>query len=300
LKDKIIPIFWNLEEKRIRAGWRVAIAWVGTLIIFFPIQAWLSEFVPKSLPKDQRIDILIAVFAVVITGTLWIFRTKMDKRPFKSLGLKMDKHTLKDVIAGYGISAILVAMVLAVEVGLGWLSFEVIEFDTYTLVINLLYMFLVTGLIVSWWENLFFISYLYLNFKDGCGIWCAYILCLLIFSLLHLANPHASLWSFFGIVLIHAYEIYAFLKRKNLWLAFGIHAGWNSFQGLAGFSVSGQSSNQIIKQINVTPDWLGGGEFGPEAGLIILLVGIVAFALIKHYSNWVRGKDPLKVVSANH
>lgn len=285
MNQKIKTFFWNSPESRLRSGWRILFTTVGTLIVFFPIQAALKWIVPKDLPKDQSIDILISVFADVITFTLCFARKYIDKRSFSSMGVQFKKGIFHDIIAGYTISAILVATVIMVEISFGWLSFETTKLEWSVLLVQLLYLFIVTGLVVAWWENLFFVSYLFINFKDGCGFWCSYIVVCLIFGLIHSFNPSASVWSFAGIVLIHSYEIFAFLRRKNIWLVLGIHAGWNTFQGLAGFSVSGQSNNQVIKQTNITPAWLGGGEFGPEAGLIIVFVGIIAFTLIWFYSQ---------------
>ncbi|MCI0618850.1 CPBP family intramembrane metalloprotease, partial [bacterium] len=233
-----------------------------------------------------KIDILFIFFGLIATIVIWITRTRIDKRSFVSLGLTTQKSALRDIVAGYFISAVLVGTILAIEIGFGWVSFEVVPLEWPALLSRILYLFFVTGLVVAWWENLFFVSYLFINVRDGCGFWCSFIINCLISGLVHSINPNASVWAFAGIVLIHSYEIFGFLKMKNLWLILGIHAGWNSFQGLTGFNVSGRTGNQVINQINMTPKWLGGGDFGPEAGLIILLIGIIAFALIHYYSKW--------------
>ena len=265
------------------------------LLIFQLLRLAIKPILPVGWTKNQKLDFYIACLAVIATLVIWKTRTLIDKRTFISLGLDTKKWVFKDFAAGVLISAILVGVVIAIEVAGGWVTFEFVQLSKTDIIFRLLNLFLLTGFIVAWWENLFFVSYLFLNLKDGCGFWCAFILNCLIFSLIHLSNPNASIASFGGILLIHAYEIYAFLKTGNLWLVLGIHAGWNSLQGLAGFTVSGQTENQVIAQVNTTPEWLGGGLFGPEAGLIIVLTSLIAFALIWFYSKWTRGASKLDI-----
>ena len=271
-----------------RSGWRILLTWLTMLLIFQLMRMAIHPTLPDYWSKSQKIDFYLICFAIIASLVLWKSRIHIDKRPFHSLGLNANRGAVRDVAAGFIISAILVLTVILIEVANGWLSFEVLRLQKTEIATGLFHLVFVGGFVVAWWENLFFVSYLFLNFKDGCGFWCAYVLNCLIFGLIHLSNPNANIAAFGGIVLIHAYEIFAFLKTRNLWLVLGIHAGWNSLQGLAGFAVSGQAENQIIAQVNITPTWLGGGLFGPEAGLIIVLTSIIAFALIWLYTKWTR------------
>ena len=285
---KVKTIFWNDLEGRIRSGWRVLATWLLMLLVFLPIQALVKPMLPGHWTRDQKIDLLLVCFAVVATVVMWVSRTWIDKRAFVSLGLDTKKWMLKDIAAGYLISAILVTTILVIEMGFGWLSFEIGRVKWLETIPKIMYLFLVTGLAVAWWENLFFVGYLFLNLRDGCGFWWSVILNCLIFGLIHAINPNTSIWAFGGIVLIHAYEIFGFLKTGNLWLILGIHAGWNFFQGLAGFTVSGRTGIQVLEQTNNTPAWFGGGKFGPEAGVVMVLTGILAFTLITLYAKWTR------------
>jgi membrane protease YdiL (CAAX protease family) len=292
---KFKRLFWNDSEERLRAGWRILLTWVVMLLIFQLLHQILKPLLPTGWTKSRRLDFYLACLAVIATLVIWKSRIWIDKRTFVSLGLNTQKWIIKDIGAGFLISTILVGVIIAIEVAGGWVTFELIQLDTTGIVFRLLNLFLLTGFVVAWWENLVFVSYLFLNLKDGCGFWCAFILNCLIFSLFHLSNPHASIASFLGILLIHAYEIFAFLKTGNLWLVLGIHTGWNSLQALAGFAVSGQTENQVIAQVNSTREWLGGGLFGPEAGLIIVLTSIIAFAFISFYTKWTRGASKLVI-----
>lgn len=285
MKTRILAIFRNQSEGRLRAGWRIVLTWAAFLAVFLPIQAILKPLIPASWSRDQAIDLLLLIVAFIATIIILISRVWIDKRSVGSLGVKAQKGFLRDILAGFAISAILVLIVLSIEVGFGWVRFEIVQAEWPTQLTRILYLFILTGLVVSWWENLFFVSYLFLNFRDGCGFWCAFILNCLIFSFIHMGNPNASIWAFGGIFLIHSYEIFGFLRTKNLWLILGVHAGWNFFQGLAGFPVSGNTANRVVTQVNTTPTWLGGGEFGPEAGLVMVITGTAAYLMIWFYTK---------------
>lgn len=64
-----------------------------------------------------------------------------------------------------------------------------------------------------------------------------------------------------------------FLRSGDLWLAIGVHYGWNWGLSLSGAQVSGFQMSAIGARIqwSVNPLWTG-GDYGPEAGLLCTLV----------------------------
>lgn len=281
---KLATAFWNPTEARLRAGWRILLTWALITLLFLPIMGGLKLVFPPAWDKHQKIDVMLAFVAVIATVVIPIVRRRIDKRSIASLGL-VRFRAARDTAAGFVISALLVTIVVAVESAFGGLRFELVEVDGSARIADSLYLLVFSGLVIAWWENLFNVSYLFENLRDGCGFWCAYAVNCLLFGLLHMANPNAGIAAFAGVALIHSYEIYGYLRTKRLWLILGIHAGWNFFQGLAGFPISGSGRNPIVQQINATPSWLGGGKFGPEAGLVIVPVAIAAYAMIHLYSR---------------
>jgi hypothetical protein len=74
----------------------------------------------------------------------------------------------------------------------------------------------------------------------------------------------------------------AFLGSKRLWLGFGIHFSWNFVQGVVlGFPVSGGvMPGSVFSQSVSGPDWLTGGAYGPEGGLIAIGFRFVVAGLV--------------------
>jgi membrane protease YdiL (CAAX protease family) len=82
-----------------------------------------------------------------------------------------------------------------------------------------------------------------------------------------------------------------YLQTKQLWLGIGLHMGWNYFEGnVFGFQVSGLDTFRLIHQTVAGPDWITGGMFGPEAGLIVLPAMALGVGLIYAYCRYWRPK----------
>ncbi|MFJ5034530.1 lysostaphin resistance A-like protein [Streptomyces sp. NPDC088560] len=99
----------------------------------------------------------------------------------------------------------------------------------------------------------------------------------LFFGAAHLANPGATLWSGVAIateagVMLGA----AFLWRRSMWLAVGVHFAWNTTEQLLGVPVSGHTPDARLFSVR-TSGWhlLTGGGFGLEASVIPVVIGLL-------------------------
>lgn len=98
----------------------------------------------------------------------------------------------------------------------------------------------------------------------------------LFFGIAHLGNPGASLWSAFAIsleagVLLGA----AFLWRRNLWFAMGLHFAWNAIEGVLGIPVSGHSAAGLFTVEVNGAALLTGGDFGLEGSLVPVVMSLL-------------------------
>lgn len=98
---------------------------------------------------------------------------------------------------------------------------------------------------------------------------------------MHMITPNATIWSSIAIAIEAGLLLGAAFKcAKSLWLPIGIHWAWNFTQGnVFGFSVSGHEKEEsILDAVTTGPSYLTGGEFGPEASIIALLLGTMLSA----------------------
>ena len=75
----------------------------------------------------------------------------------------------------------------------------------------------------------------------------------------------------------------AYVVTRSLWLPIGLHFAWNfTHAGIFGAALSGsESTPDGLFQLELSgPTWLTGGEFGPEASLLALLVCLIPTILM--------------------
>ena len=111
------------------------------------------------------------------------------------------------------------------------------------------------------------------------GTWGALLLTAALFGAAHATNPGATVSSSLAIALEAGILLGAtYAATTRLWLPIGAHIGWNFTEGsLFGMSVSGGTANSgIIRGTLSGSQILTGGQFGPEASIVAVLVCLVA------------------------
>lgn len=119
------------------------------------------------------------------------------------------------------------------------------------------------------------------------GLFWGVLLSSSLFAILHLFNPSVSLIAMLNLFLFGLFAALYALYEEGLWGVFSIHAVWNWAQGnIFGFEVSGnpQAGGALIDLMEVGPDYLTGGPFGPEGGLAVTAVLGVSCVVV-----WVLG-----------
>jgi hypothetical protein len=132
------------------------------------------------------------------------------------------------------------------------------------------------------------------------GTWATVLPMGILFGLAHAFNESVSQLGVANTVAWGVLLGYAVLRSGDLWLAIGIHFGWNWMLPLFGVNLSGFR----IRVTSYTLQWKigemwSGGDYGPEAGLLCTAVlgAMIAFLwwapIVKQSLPLVeRGKEP--------
>ena len=137
-------------------------------------------------------------------------------------------------------------------------------------------------------EELLFRGVLFRVVEERAGTWISLLGTGLVFGLMHLANPDASLWGAIAIAIEAGFMLAAcYAATRNLWVPIGLHFGWNfAAGGISGVVVSGNGeSDGLLDASTSGPDLLSGGDFGPEGSLYTVGAGLlltVVFLWIAH------------------
>ncbi|MGH8174599.1 MAG: lysostaphin resistance A-like protein [Rhodanobacteraceae bacterium] len=116
------------------------------------------------------------------------------------------------------------------------------------------------------------------NLERLAGTWISLAVTALLFGAMHLGNAHATTLSSLAIALESGVLLAtAYVATRTLWWPIGIHIGWNfSEGGIFGLAVSGGESQGLIQVSTEGSPWLTGGDFGPEASALAVLVCLAA------------------------
>lgn len=277
------------SDHRLRAGWRI----LGFLIVFYALAIPASLAVLAAIPRLALEPAAAGalkgtVVALVATIAVLLARRHLDHQSFVSLGLAPSRP-FADLLFGFGVSAVIVAAAIGVQVALGWATVQSGGATTGQAFL----VFVGSAATIAWWEELVFRGYVLQNLIEGLGRPSAVTTSVILTGLFHVANPHATVTSTLIIAAIGYMHIVAYLLTRQLWLTLGLHAGWNFAQGgLFGLPVSGRPSASVLSTSLTGPSWASGGPFGLEASLPGLIYPVLAIAASYLWSR--RGSATLR------
>jgi membrane protease YdiL (CAAX protease family) len=227
---------------------------------------------------------------------LFVFSRYIDRRPMLDLGLRINREWWFDLAAGLVIGAFSLTAVALLENGLGWAEFKLIpqnSLNTPIFVTALLALLNLTA--VGFGEELTFRGYQLTNLAEGyakrAGRKKAIIIALSLtsafFGVAHLLNPNAGLLPTLNITLAGLLFGLAYVWSGSLALPLGIHIAWGYFEEfIYGYANSGQAPfNSLMTNTVTGPELWTGGAFGPEGGLLILLLLLLDIGLVSIWIN---------------
>ena len=208
-----------------------------------------------------------SVYILAMYGTYWLFVHWIEKRPPTEISLQGAGAELgKGVLIGMGLFIIVIAIL--------WLagSYQVLGYQLPPLILSALGFAISTGFT----EELIFRGILFRIIEEGLGTWIGLTISAAIFGLLHIFNPNATLISSLAIALEAGLMLAAtFIYTRRLWLPVGLHLAWNFTQGsIFGVTVSGNPADGLLRSRLVGPELLSGGEFGAEASVVAVVLGL--------------------------
>lgn len=311
---KLVNLFWNHNEGRIRSLFRLAIQSLLFLILAFGVIFFLGDILLPLLPEDS--DLLTVelrnnfLFAEMLSpfipllaalSSIWIAGKILDRRRFKDFGFHFSWQWFVDLGFGFLLGAILMLMIFLVEWSLGWVTitgfgqshYSGVSFGVGSLVNIFSY------ICIGIYEELLFRGYHLRNLAEGMNhkvvgsktaLILAFFMSSIIFGLLHAANPNANWLSTLNIILAGMFLASGYIFTGELSIPIGLHISWNYFQGAVfGFPVSGtQPAASLIGIDQLGSDLITGGNFGPEAGILGLLAMVLGTIFI---FLWVKNRN---------
>lgn len=234
---------------------------------------------PAGLPRFLG----AAAVALAVVGTWKLLQSGYERRPDGEFPFLC---ALREWGAGLGLGAAVFAAMAGLVALLGGLRVAGVNG------LGDLWGMLAMALTSSVVEETLFRGILFRHIERMAGTWAALALTSAFFGAAHLANPGATWFAAVAIcveagVLLGA----AYMLSRRLWLAVGIHAGWNFTQGWV-FSApvsGGKTPEGLLITLRQGPEWLTGGAFGLEASAVAMVVASIAGVLLLVWAVRLRG-----------
>jgi hypothetical protein len=238
------------------------------------VAIWIAFGYAVVLPLSAigaRGDVLTAfVFTAGALVATYVLTRFINRKPFASVGLWFHASALPEFLWGCLLGFLMMAGVFLVMLSAGIVEVRQQEMGISDILIVLGSSFLVFGLGAAI-EEIVFRGYPFQTLVQGITLLPATILMALLFAAAHLGNPNTSFVGITNVGLAAIWLSVAYVKTKGLWLPFGLHFSWNFSQTtIFSFRTSGIefAENRVFLSTVSGPDWLTGGSFGPEGGVL--------------------------------
>ena len=292
-------------EPRIKNGWLRAILFLpiwlvimglvqGIGVVLVMVVSGVDMANPDSaealfgeMSFDSPTMLILTVFSLLGSFlALWVATKFIDRKPLMSIGLSVKDKT-NEMLIGLAFALAFIGGLFAILWLIGAINVTgYVGFKPGVFIVSMMLF------MAAFDEELIFRGYILNNMMDATNNrWIALAGSSVLFALLHAGNP--SIWSTWvpmtelfaaGFILGISYTF-----TKNLWFPTFFHFGWNFFQGLLGFEISGLNvdSWKMISHENSgnVPDIVSGGSFGIEGSVITLSCTIICTYLIFKYYN---------------
>ena len=231
-------------------------------------------FGPRALNAQDPLFQWISLAGVVLAT--WIMLRRVEKLPWSTVGL--DRAAASPILIAKG------AAFGGLTIGIA----SVILLATNMLRID-------QTLPGSWWgeawrstlvflpaaffEELFIRGYVFAVLRRAAGWKLALIVTSVVFGLLHAWNPIPDAESILAVIVAGFFLGAIFLATRSLYAAGAAHFAWNwVMSGALHIAVSGvPSRDPDYRVVETGPDWLTGGPWGPEGGLMAVAAMFVVF-----------------------
>ncbi|MEM9773992.1 MAG: type II CAAX endopeptidase family protein [Chloroflexota bacterium] len=210
---------------------------------------------------------------------VWLWVRFMERRPYFTIGLQR-KRAIWMYVRGLLIGMGMMLLSMGILALFGMISFERPFTGFSGPVLTGVFVLFLGFVIQGAAEEVLLRGFMLPIFARKYSIWSSIIVSSIIFSLLHFLNPNFSGIAALNIFLAGVFFAVYALKEGSIWGVCGAHTTWNWTMGnVLGIEVSGQliggQNAMLFDLMESGPDYLTGGSFGLEGGIIVTAVLIL-------------------------
>ena len=231
------------------------------------------------IAADSLITFVAANFAAALIANLVCMRI-YERHSLAEVGLEWTGASLRHlgigVLGGAGVAALIIVVPALFGLATWTRSAEQPSGWAALVYFLILVLFGVVG------EELMFRGYGFQIMVRRFGVWATLLPMGVLFAAAHSGNMNVSSIGLLNTFLWGVGLGWCVLYSGDLWLAIGVHAGWNWALPLLGVNLSGFTMRMsgLELQWKLDPLW-SGGSYGPEGGILSTVALVVLVAALQ-------------------
>ena len=273
----------------VRVPWRLlsfGIAWILAQGIAESVLGPLAGVVARRIGESVPVYPWSTLIGVAVA--CWVALRFVDDVPWSVMALGDGVWHWRRLCSGALVGATAILATASILWLLGALQFERVPTPTADGVVVVSDGWIGTALRLLWvlgpaalWEELVFRGYLYAVASEAAGRWVARLSSSVAFGAVHLMNPGANVRTTVVVVLAGLCLCLVRERTNSLPAAWSAHLAWNwVMAALLHVPVSGLPfATPGYRAVPRGSDWITGGAWGPEGGLVAMLVLGTAMAV---------------------
>jgi membrane protease YdiL (CAAX protease family) len=237
----------------------------------------------RALGAQEPLFHWISLASIVLAT--WIMLRRVDKLPWSTVGLDRAAASPTLVIKGLAFGGLTIGVACLLLLGTGMLRIDQTIPGSWW---GEAWRSTILFLPAAFFEELFIRGYAFAVLRRAAGWKLALIVTSVVFGLLHAWNPNPDAESILAVIVAGFFLGAIFLATRSLYAAGAAHFAWNwVMSGALHIAVSGiPSRDPDYRVVETGPDWLTGGQWGPEGGLAAVVAMFVAFFYL--YGRYLR------------
>lgn len=240
--------------------------------------------IPLFFYNQNLLLLFLNLLTFATISSLVFFRVKViERRSLSSIGLNKN-NWLKKYLLGFFIGLVMMSIIVLILLSFGYITTEKnpiqpVGVSAISSVLVILFGWIIQGATEEIVTRGWLLNVLSNKYNIGVGL----LISSTLFGLMHLSNPNVNYIAVINIILVGLFYGFYVIKTNDLWAVCGMHTAWNFAQGnLFGFEVSGidVSVGSLIDLNLVGSDFVTGGIFGPEAGIVATFILLVSIGIL--------------------
>lgn len=264
------------------------------LAVFVLITYGAAPFVAASFPSADLSEAMgeesvlssvvaaLELYAVLcasalVPAFLWMAWLRRQTGPLGAIGFAGPPRVRQWVLGALAGCA-LIGLLCALLAGAGWYRVSIGAFDPVVFVV-------IVGLVLAaLYEELLFRGFGFWAIETAAGPVAAVVVSSVFFALAHADNSGAHWLGMVNTALAGVLLGVLRWRSNSLWMAWGVHLGWNAALGLvfgaktSGFAFAGRLLESEVSSSGARHTAMAGGAYGPEGSLLLTPMLVVWIA----------------------